>query len=209
MEQRLGYDFSRVRVHLDAAAEQSARGVAAEAYTVGNDIVFGPGRFAPRTLDGRRLIAHELTHVVQQSGPRSIRSPLLQRQALTRTESPTQGSQASASTVIRPRIKDKAGHTFREKATHEGQVVPWVSSGEQDPVGWAEEFLQWCGFDWVQDPTGEVGRIKYVLRHIDDKFYTAVGIRDTRRGSRRGRTDCARHRRGGRRRDFAPSHPDQ
>jgi outer membrane protein OmpA-like peptidoglycan-associated protein len=66
MEQRFGYDFSGVRVHTDAAAEQSAREVSAHAYTVGQDVVFGAGRFAPRTQEGRRLIAHELTHVLQQ-----------------------------------------------------------------------------------------------------------------------------------------------
>ena len=73
MEQRFGYDFSRVRVHSGAAAEQSARDVNAKAYTVGHDIVFGLGRFAPATHEGRRLIAHELTHVVQQSGAARIR----------------------------------------------------------------------------------------------------------------------------------------
>jgi len=68
MEQRFGYDFSRVRVHSGAAADQSARDVNAHAYTIGHDIVFGAGKFAPGTQDGRRLIAHELTHVVQQAG---------------------------------------------------------------------------------------------------------------------------------------------
>lgn len=67
MEQRFGRDFTRVRVHSDAAAEQSARDVNANAYTVGHDMAFDVGRFAPGTQDGRRLIAHELTHVVQQS----------------------------------------------------------------------------------------------------------------------------------------------
>ena len=68
MGQRFGHDFSRVRVHSGTAAEQSARGVSANAYTVGHDIVFGAGLFAPGTREGRRLIAHELTHVVQQLG---------------------------------------------------------------------------------------------------------------------------------------------
>ena len=68
MEQRFGYDFSRVRIHADVAAEQSAREMNANAYTVGGDIVFAAGQFAPGTLEGRRLLAHELTHVVQQSG---------------------------------------------------------------------------------------------------------------------------------------------
>lgn len=67
MEQRFGYDFSNVRVHTGAAAEKSARDVNAHAYTAGQDIVFGAGRFAPGTHEGRRLIAHELTHVRQQS----------------------------------------------------------------------------------------------------------------------------------------------
>jgi Domain of unknown function (DUF4157)/DNA/RNA non-specific endonuclease len=68
MEQRFGYDFSQVRVHSGAAAEQSAQDVDAHAYTVGRNIVFGRGQYAPQTMDGRRLLAHELTHVVQQDG---------------------------------------------------------------------------------------------------------------------------------------------
>jgi hypothetical protein len=68
MEQRFGHDFSQVRVHSGAAAEQSARDVNAKAYTVGHDIVFGAGQLAPGADQGRRLIAHELTHVVQQNG---------------------------------------------------------------------------------------------------------------------------------------------
>jgi hypothetical protein len=66
MEQRFGHDFSMVRVHADAAAERSAHDVNAYAFTMGHHIVFASGRFAPRTQEGRRLIAHELTHVVQQ-----------------------------------------------------------------------------------------------------------------------------------------------
>jgi uncharacterized protein DUF4157 len=72
MEERFGHDFSRVRVHSAAAAERSALDVNANAYTVGRDIVFGAGQFAPQTHAGRRLIAHELTHVLQQSGVDAI-----------------------------------------------------------------------------------------------------------------------------------------
>ena len=68
MEQRFGHDFSRVRVHTGAAAEQSAQDVKAHAYTIGHNVVFGTGQFAPGTTEGRRLIAHELTHVVHQTG---------------------------------------------------------------------------------------------------------------------------------------------
>lgn len=68
MEQRFGYDFSRVRVHTGKAAEQSARDVNAYAYTAGHNVVFGEDRFSPGTNEGKRLLAHELTHVIQQDG---------------------------------------------------------------------------------------------------------------------------------------------
>lgn len=68
MEPRFGHDFSRVRVHTGAMADESAGDVNALAYTVGSHVVFGAGRFAPGTRQGRRLIAHELTHVLQQGG---------------------------------------------------------------------------------------------------------------------------------------------
>jgi Domain of unknown function (DUF4157) len=67
MEERFGCNFSRVQVHTGATASQSTRDLNAHAYTVGNDIMFGAGRFSPETDQGRRLLAHELTHVVQQS----------------------------------------------------------------------------------------------------------------------------------------------
>ena len=66
MESRFGHDFSRVRVHTDADAARAADAVRARAYTVGRDIVFGRGEYAPASAEGRRLLAHELTHVVQQ-----------------------------------------------------------------------------------------------------------------------------------------------
>ena len=68
MEPRFGHDFSRVRVHADAAAARSARAVDAHAFTVGDHIVFGEGRLALARPDGLRLLAHELAHVVQQPG---------------------------------------------------------------------------------------------------------------------------------------------
>jgi len=67
MEPRFGHDFSQVRVHTDAKAAESAQAVNALAYTVGRDIVFGEGEYALGTGKGRRLMAHELTHTIQQS----------------------------------------------------------------------------------------------------------------------------------------------
>lgn len=68
MESRFGHDFSQVRVHDDSTAAESARAVNALAYTVGRDVVFDTGRYAPHSASGRHLLAHELAHVLQQ-GP--------------------------------------------------------------------------------------------------------------------------------------------
>lgn len=66
MEPRFGHDFSGVRVHTDSNAAQSASSVNALAYTVGRDIVFNSGQYNPTVESGRRILAHELTHVIQQ-----------------------------------------------------------------------------------------------------------------------------------------------
>ena len=76
-EPRFGADFSRVRIHSDAAAAEMAQALHARAFAVGGHIVFGAGLFSPETQDGRRLLAHELTHVVQQEH----RPHAVQRQA--------------------------------------------------------------------------------------------------------------------------------
>lgn len=72
-EARFGYDFSKVRVHIDALGDALANAVNARAFTVGQDMVFGAGRYQPHTYEGRRLIAHELTHVVQQEGGHKVK----------------------------------------------------------------------------------------------------------------------------------------
>jgi hypothetical protein len=68
MEPRLGHDFSKVRLHVDGSAHASAAAAGALAYTAGSDVVFGARQYRPDTVAGRWLIAHELTHVVQQEG---------------------------------------------------------------------------------------------------------------------------------------------
>jgi hypothetical protein len=73
MESRFGDDFGDVRIHTDALAARSAAALSAHAYTIGRDVVIGGGMYAPGTRAGDRLLAHELTHVVQQRGePESL-----------------------------------------------------------------------------------------------------------------------------------------
>jgi hypothetical protein len=76
-EERLGAALGDVRIHTDQRAGASAQDVGALAYTVGPDVVFGPGQFVPETSVGTKLLAHELTHVVQQ---RAHGTRMLQRQ---------------------------------------------------------------------------------------------------------------------------------
>ena len=73
MEPRFGHDFSKVRMHTNAKAVESARAVNALAYTIGNNLVFGRG-YAPQSIEGKQLLAHELTHVVQQQGSSNART---------------------------------------------------------------------------------------------------------------------------------------
>ena len=72
MEARFGVDFSSVRIHDDASAAATAAGIDAAAFTLGEDVVFGAGRYDPSNPAGRRLLAHELAHVVQQSTERRV-----------------------------------------------------------------------------------------------------------------------------------------
>lgn len=80
MEARFGVDFSTVRIHDDATGARRAGELGAEAFTQGTDIVFGAGRYQPRSAPGRHLLAHELAHVVQQSRPGE--GPRVQRRGI-------------------------------------------------------------------------------------------------------------------------------
>jgi outer membrane protein OmpA-like peptidoglycan-associated protein len=101
-------DFGAVRVHTDSGAAQSAQAVNARAYTVGHDVVFAAGEYSPHSTEGKRLLAHELTHVVQQgaassgnaSGPIQRTPNLLQRQPETapvETETPVEATSPPSS----------------------------------------------------------------------------------------------------------------
>jgi hypothetical protein len=88
METRFGRDFSQVRIHTGGDADRSARDINARAYTVGNNIVFGASQFSQRTHEGQRLLAHELTHVVQQrsANPKIQRDPTCKPETSTSLE---------------------------------------------------------------------------------------------------------------------------
>jgi Domain of unknown function (DUF4157) len=80
MEQRMHYDFNSIFIHIDDAAAKSSKELNALAYTVGRNIYFGNGQYNPNTFEGRKLIAHELTHVIQQEAANKKNDYPIQRQ---------------------------------------------------------------------------------------------------------------------------------
>lgn len=102
-ESRFGADFGDVRIHTDAEAAESARSVNAKAYTVGSKVVFNTGQYTPHNDSGRRLLAHELAHVVQQSWMSSTHPGR------------GRGTHAFASTTVR-RFSDTDHHVIEEAA---------------------------------------------------------------------------------------------
>jgi len=134
MEPRFGHDFSKVRVHTDSRATESARVVNALAYTVGRDVVFGIGQYKPSTIEGRQLMRHELTHVVQQAGkhtpPRgnlaidSANSPL-ERQARQIADSfPQSASEVKTEDgMLKQRLTNSSQqHAFNVSLSHAGLI---------------------------------------------------------------------------------------
>jgi hypothetical protein len=116
-EPRLGEDLGGVRVHTDDKASRSARAVDALAYTVGRNIVFDAGRYAPATTAGRCLLAHELTHVLQQRGA----APGLQRQATPGTSVYSEHISDFSTNTGEPGVW--SGHMRREERTPEGALI--------------------------------------------------------------------------------------
>lgn len=111
MELRFGHDFSQVRVHTDERAAESAEAIQAKAYTVGNNIVFGNGK---SVSNDARLVAHELAHVIQQSGATAtdkaavttrMRLPVLQRDVdTTKTKTPEKGAKPSEDRILEENV---------------------------------------------------------------------------------------------------------
>lgn len=127
-EARFGRDFTRVRIHTDARAVESARSAGAQAFTLGRDIVFGAGQYRPETESGRQLIAHELTHVIQQES----HEPMMQF-ALPSISAPTIPALSSIDSGTRQHLLSLVGTFKRAPSVASGRaavnaVVAWLES---------------------------------------------------------------------------------
>ncbi len=137
MESRFGHDFGHVRVHTDSWANESARAINAQAYTVGRDIVFRAADYAPETAAGRRLLAHELTHVLQQTGG-----------GLSRLSRAGQDASSTRPAIMRamgppldPDPKDPYKEKPKEKEAPEPCKTPPGAEGTRQPVEVSQKLL--------------------------------------------------------------------
>jgi hypothetical protein len=141
MEPRFGYSFAGVQVHPDARAADSADAVDAHAYTVGRHVVFGRGQYAPGSPTGQRLLAHELTHVVQQSG-RQTGGSLQVAQANDHAESAADhvlsGGRESDFAGRRPRVQQSSGGETLQRQPKEPETkkeeTPEPSGSDKMPA---------------------------------------------------------------------------
>jgi hypothetical protein len=155
MEPRFGHSFADVQVHPGAKAADSADAVNAHAYTVGRHVVFGPGQYTPRSPAGQRLLAHELAHVVQQSGNNG---QILQRQpkepsesAKTPVTTPTKSNKcppfpAPGFNAIITRVnKTDSGKSSNQSVFNAGSGELNVHTGETFNLSWSSDAIQEAG----------------------------------------------------------------
>jgi len=146
MEQRFQVDFADVRVHRDSEAAQLSAGIGARAFAHGAHVYFGRGEYAPDTNAGRRVLAHELAHVVQQGAARAVASgaTVPARTAATVQRLPHL-NRSDPSNVIRtnyapwPHTTDPRGDEYRVSTDGGTQVRAWVAYG-----GYPESQRFWC-----------------------------------------------------------------
>jgi hypothetical protein len=117
MESRFKQDFAHVRIHTGMGATESALRVRARAYTLGSDVVFGAGQYAPETMEGKNLLAHELTHVVQQSRPQGSR-------VIPGNEGGDRRI-AGAPKIVQRKCQDGIGKPASACATSSDSVIGW------------------------------------------------------------------------------------
>jgi hypothetical protein len=190
MESRFGRDFSHVRVHTGATAEQSAKDVNANAYTVGDNVVFASGRFKPDTYEGGRLLAHELAHVVQQTAGRpagAIESNNHSSSFLFPQPNPSYAA-VPLSHLTWPTVMREQATTAGSPASTEFLQEGWVDINElglvyrEGPVGEG-------GGNLRETPDGKVltwlpqNTHVFILKHNPKRRWYAVSIIDKRGGS--------------------------
>ncbi len=207
MKPRFGHDFSQVQVHTDARAAESARAINAQAYTLGRNVVFGKGQYAPQTSEGRKLLAHELTHVIQQRNHGASSPPPVVGAADTHEETEARSAEASVnepgiyagsrpvngSRVLRRREQGptqsaaQSGNAASTAPDESGSCLQPVTGEEIESllesrvVTVIEYGAEWCGpcRDLQADLTDICQRFRTAPPPVKVRFYT-VDVDDPR-----------------------------
>lgn len=166
MEPRFGHDFGGIRVHSGDLAGESARAANALAYTVGRDVVFGAGQYAPQTHDGRRLLAHELAHTMQQN---ATPMALLQRQPAAAGPATPNAPRKDFVFIMGADPKRTSNPFFSLAAQYFRAHVPGATL-VQDQRNLAG-LLNWISSN-VADPIGDL----YIVSHGNEDGTLAFGL---------------------------------
>lgn len=192
-EPRFGYDFSGVRVHTGSKASETARSINAEAFTKREDIVFGSGQYNPGSISGNRLLAHELTHVVQQGNvgqsqlakysklktvPHKRTTPILNagtsKSVIRRKVSCTPArkvhgkpNEVSISTIEGKKRTDYV--VIRSFEISEEPVTKWKNPDPSAGFGWDKDNI-WIEIDWCKNTKGNIQIGSAGPRAIQDLF---------------------------------------
>ena len=206
-EPRFGHDFSAVRVHSGADADRGARAVQARAYTIGRDLVFAAGEYAPSTDAGRRLLAHELAHVVQQGGsekaPAAARTTAAQGATLMReaADADAEGTIGELSAEDEPTLQRVAatdGAPLVQRAPQEGEIPmsrddeialslssPGVVAPRQQPPPPVLSFFNY-GNDRDQPKQEHIDALHELARFLRDEVKISLPLKVTGRASSPG-----------------------
>ena len=206
MEPRFGHDFSQVRVHTGARAAESAQAVNALAYTAGRNVVFGMGQYQPKTGEGKKLLAHELAHVVQQSKLPSegiIRRTVVPTPPTQRVVSHTQSVKWDLA-LPRDMIESGLPYTPGTKSAFNGLKDDMIGStsfmeqtlheeAAQDRVQritdfYIEALTKEVARSPKDDPNQE-GNILGIWRLWHNKFYDALALEELKQDSTSGETE--------------------
>jgi hypothetical protein len=186
MEGRFGQDFSAVRLHTGPEADHSATAVGARAYTVGSDIVFGAGQYAPATIAGQHLLAHELTHVLQQRGAPAgalNRTPAVHRTGTMLARQEEGGGTARAEflkagwidvndlgIVYQPGQEPDGGARLREFPDKDSRKLRWLPQNTRVFILKHNPAKKWYAVTTVGAGGGEFGYIAewLIMRNLPD-----------------------------------------
>jgi hypothetical protein len=165
-EPRIGADLSQVRVHAGSKASRLARSINAKAFTVGNNIVFAPGKYGPESSSAKRLMAHELIHVVQQAGG----SPQGGRQMVLRA--PDDPPSAPSTTTASPEVSSGLGHDDQASETRRMNAQSVVSD-MQDVIAIYTSSAMSALNDWAIkfDLQGKMQRLDRLAARVNTLEY--------------------------------------